>query len=356
MRIDVAAYSQPNQALQSADFNDPSDVSSISLGGSTFADNLIEYAGRVCYKSTRNMGKAPGFQSARVREGHEDIIEHISVTLRMTPHQMSALKSSKDARYFEDDHNVHGRGLITANMRAWLNAVHSNLIPDEDAGLMVSLKGLAPRLFREIGDGSGLVHDIPPSPVANKSALLPCVNGKQAVTLLAYTQPDPFDDTESRTMHGSATFLLDGISRACTHQFVRHRLGSYSQESQRYVDLKKGGWSAVVPPAIQADEAAAVKMNEAWEYLQEKYFELRKMGIRKEDARFLLPNAAETRMVVTMPYSAWSHFVWLRAVDKAAQWEIREVGQAILKMLYAIAPDVFEEHWQVYQQMIENAR
>jgi thymidylate synthase (FAD) len=86
-----------------------------------------------------------------------------------------------------------------------------------------------------------------------------------------------------------------------------------------------------------------------WHDAEERYAQLRALGIRKEDARFLLPNAAETRIVTTMNFAAWSHFLWLRAVDKAAQWEIRAMGQRTLEMLYAIAPDVFQEHWDVYQ-------
>jgi thymidylate synthase (FAD) len=89
---------------------------------------------------------------------------------------------------------------------------------------------------------------------------------------------------------------------------------------------------------------------EAIEQAAQTYANLRALGIRKEDARFLLPNAAETRIITTMNFAAWSHFFWLRAVDKAAQWEIRAMGQHALKMLYAIAPAIFEEHWQVYQE------
>ena len=94
---------------------------------------------------------------------------------------------------------------------------------------------------------------------------------------------------------------------------------------------------------------AMAELSEFWRIAEEKYARLRDLGIRKEDARFLLPNAAETRIVASMNYAAWSHFLWLRAVDKAAQWEIRAMGQAVLKMLYTISPALFAEHWRVYQ-------
>jgi thymidylate synthase (FAD) len=169
------------------------------------------------------------------------------------------------------------------------------------------------------------------------------------VTLLGYTQP-LLDEPALLLHHGSATFFFEGISRACTHQLVRHRLASFSQESQRYVDLNKGDWRAIVPPAVSANPQARAEMEEFWRLAEEKYARLRDLGIRKEDARFLLPNAAETRIIATMNFAGWSHFLWLRAVDKAAQWEIRLMGQRALEMLHAIAPAVFAEQWRVYQE------
>jgi thymidylate synthase (FAD) len=102
---------------------------------------------------------------------------------------------------------------------------------------------------------------------------------------------------------------------------VRHRLASFSQESQRYVELSKGGWQAIIPPAVADNTTAMAELTEFWRIAEAKYARLRELGIRKEDARFLLPNAAETRIITTMNFAAWQHFLWLRAVDKAAQWE-----------------------------------
>ena len=167
------------------------------------------------------------------------------------------------------------------------------------------------------------------------------------VTLLGYTQPQ-LADPALALHHGAATFLFEGISRTCTHQLVRHRLASFSQESQRYVDLSKGGWNAIVPPAVAENPAAMAELEEFWAMAEAKYARLRQLGIRKEDARFLLPNAAETRIVTSMNFAGWSHFLWLRAVDKAAQWEIRLMGQRALQMLHAVAPEEFAEQWQVY--------
>ncbi|NUQ36575.1 MAG: FAD-dependent thymidylate synthase [Caldilineales bacterium] len=164
------------------------------------------------------------------------------------------------------------------------------------------------------------------------------------VTLLGYV---PIAHVPQPEKHGGATFLLEGISRTCSHQIVRHRLASFSQESQRYVSLDKGGWEPVSPPALAAQPAAQAVLDQAWTEVQEAYERLRGLGIRKEDARFLLPNAAETRLVMSMDYAALRHFFWLR-IDKAAQWEVREVAMEMLRQIYPLAPGVFTDIWEAY--------
>lgn len=143
---------------------------------------------------------------------------------------------------------------------------------------------------------------------------------------------------ESLIEHASATFELSGISRACSHQLVRHRLASYSQESQRYVELTAPEW--VVPPAIQADPEARAVWEQFAAQVGAAYEALRARGIRKEDARFVLPNATATRLVVTMNFRELRHFFRLR-ITPAAQWEIREVAVQMLGLLVPHAPTVF---------------
>ena len=162
--------------------------------------------------------------------------------------------------------------------------------------------------------------------------------------------------------HVSATFLFDGCSRACTHQLVRHRLASYSQESQRYVDLDKGGPLSdkltpeelysffVIPPALRPfrpSNPALMAFLTSLKVAVMDYRAARAAGLRKEDARFLLPNATPTRVVVTMNLRSWRHFIALRA-DPAAQWEIREIAHRVLDALYPLAPSVFEDQRQAF--------
>ena len=143
---------------------------------------------------------------------------------------------------------------------------------------------------------------------------------------------------ESIIEHASATFEISGISRACSHQLVRHRLASYSQESQRYVDMAEPDW--VLPlDVLESEEAMAVWIDFA-DKVKGAYRALRELGVRKEDARFVLPNAAATQIIVTMNFRELLHFFRIR-ISGPAQWEIREVGVRMLELIYPHAPSVF---------------
>lgn len=143
---------------------------------------------------------------------------------------------------------------------------------------------------------------------------------------------------ESIVEHACATFEISGISRACSHQLVRHRLANYSQESQRYVNLSDP--ELVIPPSVSANDEALDIWNRAIGQMREAYQDLRALGIRKEDARFLLPNATATRIVVTMNFRELLHFFRVR-LHPAAQWEIRRLAVKMLGIVAAEAPSVF---------------
>lgn len=147
--------------------------------------------------------------------------------------------------------------------------------------------------------------------------------------------------------HSSFTFAIEGISRACSHQLVRHRVASYSQQSQRYVS-EKTGFDYIVPPSIKADKelklAFTAFMREAqktYNFIVEK---LNEQGIKGEaanqDARFILPNAAETKIMVTMNARELLHFFRQRCCNRA-QWEIRAMSEEMLKLVKKIAPTIF---------------
>ncbi len=152
---------------------------------------------------------------------------------------------------------------------------------------------------------------------------------------------------ESIIEHASLTFEIGGVSRACTHQLVRHRIASYSQESQRWVDLSDP--ELVMPPGIAQNPEAVRIWDDLTGQMKRAYRDLRKLGIRKEDSRFLLPGATATRIVVTMNFRELRHFFKVRC-DRAAQWEIRALAKEMLKLAYQVAPSVFED---LYAKFIE---
>ena len=145
---------------------------------------------------------------------------------------------------------------------------------------------------------------------------------------------------ESIIEHASASFEISGISRSCSHQIVRHRVASYSQESQRYVDMSAPEF--VVPPSVAANPQAMLVWQGFADQVADTYHQLRDLGVRKEDARFVLPNATATRIIVTMNYRSLRHFFSVRC-EKAAQWEIRELALEMLRQVHALAPAVFDD-------------
>jgi len=139
--------------------------------------------------------------------------------------------------------------------------------------------------------------------------------------------------------HASFQFAVEGVSRALTHQLVRHRLASYSQQSQRYVS--QSGFVRVTPPTIRRHPAAEAVFNAAMARAGEAYDELIRLGVPKEDARYVLPNAAETKIVISMNARALLHFFELRCCTRA-QWEIRAMAYRMLREVKAVAPLLFE--------------
>jgi thymidylate synthase (FAD) len=140
--------------------------------------------------------------------------------------------------------------------------------------------------------------------------------------------------------HASATFRVRGVSRALTHQLVRHRLASYSQRSQRYV--KEDGFGYVTPPRISENAEANGVYREFVKTARDTYDRLLELGVFPEDARFVLPNATATEIVMTANFREWRHVIQLRG-EAAAQWEIRRLAIDVLKELKKEAPAAFAD-------------
>ena len=139
--------------------------------------------------------------------------------------------------------------------------------------------------------------------------------------------------------HASYTFAVDGVSRALTHQLVRHRIASFNQQSQRYVRFADGV-ATVKPESVAASEEASAVFDQAIAAAVEAYGKLLDAGVPAEDARYLLPNAAETKIVITMNVRELLHFFSLRCCNRA-QWEIRDMAHRMLELARPTAPFVF---------------
>lgn len=140
--------------------------------------------------------------------------------------------------------------------------------------------------------------------------------------------------------HVSFTFAIEGISRVLTHQLVRHRIASYSQQSQRYVSEHE--FEYIMPPTIRANSLAKDKFEQLMDTLRSTYDELIALGINKEDARYCLANATETKIVVTMNARTLLHFFQLRCCVRA-QWEIRSLADLMLAEVKKVAPLLFKK-------------
>ena len=167
---------------------------------------------------------------------------------------------------------------------------------------------------------------------------------------------------ESPTEHASFTFAIEGVSRSLLAQITRHRIASFSVQSQRYVRLDQ--FEYVTPPAVEEDPEGLAAFEQAMAEEAEHYRRIaavlkeghirqlvaqgmdeekaakkaEKMAI--EDARFVLPNACTTKMIVTMNARSLQNFFHHRCCNRA-QWEIRELAEQMFKLVYEVAPALF---------------
>lgn len=141
--------------------------------------------------------------------------------------------------------------------------------------------------------------------------------------------------------HAVASFRVSGVSRALTHQLVRHRIASFTQQSQRYVSEKN--FEYVVPDKIASNPEALEMFNSTMKSIKDCYSELVRLGIAKEDARFIIPNAVYTEIVITANLREFRNIFDLRCKGDA-QWEIRNMALEMLKILKQKAPDVFFDY------------
>lgn len=144
--------------------------------------------------------------------------------------------------------------------------------------------------------------------------------------------------------HASATFEINGISRACSHQLVRHRLASFSQRSQRFVNEDE--FDYIIPESVLNSMEDISEFESDMQKIQEMYKKWNQK-IPNQDARFVLPNACSTHLTLSANFREFRHIFDLRC-DKHAQWEIRNISREMLKLLYSVAPSIFIDQYRKF--------
>ncbi|GIW60757.1 MAG: hypothetical protein KatS3mg087_1823 [Patescibacteria group bacterium] len=316
------------------------------IPGDYSADDVVmEAAARACYRSTASIFKAPKFLHKLNGWGHVDVFEHGAVTLMLRSSEPEGevrefLDLVGKHRYFHCYTKGDGLYLIVSSVRVWKSIFDK----------------IPPIIARSIARCSRILpgHESPTEircfdvePVETKSG------ARVTLCSLSNIGGTATGNSIVEQAPGSvrATFYLDGISRAMSHQIVRHRLFVFSQESQRYVNVFDDDYplhaymeteelistanEAFVIPDFgnePASKAQTISFCRALARLVSTGKYISSLGARKEDARFLAPNATRTRLYMSGNLEAWGHFIRQRT-DKAAQWEIRECAWLILEML-----------------------
>lgn len=272
----------------------------------------IEYAGKVCYKSQGNITDTSyeKFITNIVKSGHTSVIEH---EYRMFMFDEELYNNSL-RKYFEYNHYTNvtsekGYKFVSGNIRMWYNLVGNDKEIDN-----IYLQGIS----------SYLAEDYPYL-FNNFDCKINCKYGKEAE-----------DECNDVSKHKLYTFEITG-SRSFTHQLVRHRTLSFSQESQRYCNYSGNKFNHSIK-FIENIVPNSVK--EILVEIENKYFDLIEKGAKPEDARQILPNCTASTIVVSGTLENWKKFLYLRMDKKHAQKEIVDIANMIAKYLHLTKADV----------------
>lgn len=304
----------------------------------TIEEALTEFSARICYNSVKRMGSAPTFVEGILRSGHLSTLEHGSLLIKMPMQHLEERKWFREAvqinRYFD----MFG-GNLAGNMRSWLEYVSNT----KETKFSHAIMSLLPSAFAA---GAYVPHESLYEFIEQAPVNVPSYEGGTPNVYLLGVNRGTLDykpgkvDDRVVSEWGRFVFLIEGVSRSLTHQFVRHRGFSFSQESQRYVDFEKGQAGKNYDPFIYPEDVTleqAAFLEKSYYDAVDNYMELRKQGLKKEDARFVLPNAASTRLVASASVRELCHFLDIRCA-KDAQWEIRRMAREMAKLAYMAAP------------------
>lgn len=262
---------------------------------------------------------AEGFVKGIINSGHESVIEHEGLIFvaddKLIDHLQiysSILFAAKDSVLLKVSHiKETGKTIVSGNIRAWRDYIKADYT--SPLAQSVDHSYSVPSVLKV---GIPIIYEL--------TSIFDCAG----VTSITDVWKDYIHNENVVMKHGTLTFRIDGVSRALTHQLVRHRLCAYSQRSQRFCG--EGNFNYIVPPSIYEDKSQFAELNypDFMRDAGDRYIALKHSGIKNEDARFVLPNACETNIVVTATLNQWLHMIKLRT-DPHAQWEIRNVFKMI---------------------------
>ncbi len=297
-------------------------------------ESLAKWAGQVCYRShDRSTATLVGFLRGLIAKGHWSVLEHwrASLLVECTEHEMlglllrNGLLTVQLQQQHIDDPDC--TWLLTGNARMFMDMVrrpktHGMFFwqNDLETTIHAALEEVCPLFFTD-------------SPIELEEKPIVPLSESEHVQLLSVYAPPPSEIGHVDAAHYAATFYIHGVSRALTHQLVRHRMASYSQAGQRF--CAEDGFPYVTPPQIRACQDSSEELYcKTVGQIQTAYKSLTGSGIKKEDARMLLPNACHTELVMTATLPALQNYFDLRC-DSHAQWEIRGVAEQMKALLEA---------------------
>lgn len=308
----------------------------------------IEKAGRVCYKSDSNISDTSyvKFIQNIVKSGHTSVLEHERITFKLDLktgiNPFCSINQKDHMKYFNisKDPNEDGVIYISANIRGWYESLEDEGGKVPNNGIYTGLKNAYPFIFTKEAKDTYTTVEYKNKFNPDEGTELVEAKLVQTAELISDINQIP---TDIRDEHDSRTFEIV-CSRACSHQLVRHRSLSFSQQSQRYCNfsIDKFGHSVdFIMPKFEGnlkvdkeipEEAIKGTYKEYFEQSEDVYFSLIDAGLKPEDARAVLPNAAATTIVITGTTNDWKKFIALRD-DSHAQGEIREIAKQIRQKL-----------------------
>lgn len=320
------------------------------------SEAVIEYASRLCYDSNEKFGTNPNFIKGLIKAGHLDVLEHsaLAIKLELTwlmtdgdiykdlfflKTQFPYLKIDIRQIWHESSDHYGAKIIIVANLRTWQEYVWEHdkvnagwLVASTYPTIKSALNIVAPNIFGTDAENATwhdrLKDDYERIKLTDEEmqhyrvSVDPLTSTKSKVMPIGVMQVRGMF-TPSLGLHHSA-YLVNDVSRAFSHQHVRHRLMSYSQMSQRYVDYEKQGDGFVFPHDLtfEQHQALDIMYNASkvhYEMLRKEY------KFKKEDARSILPNGAITHLVFSSFQEGMDHYLKLRTASDA-QYEIRQVA------------------------------